>query len=84
MSITKYYNFAKKELFNLNRSITGQGTKKTLDLIKKNLPDLKIKYYPSGRKVFDWKIPNEWNVKDAYVIDKFKKKLLILKKIIYT
>ena len=36
MSIKKYYNFAKHDLFNLNRSITGKDTKKTLELIKKN------------------------------------------------
>lgn len=80
MTIKKYYNFAKKELFSLNRSITGQGTKKTLDLIKKNFPNLKIKSFPSGKKVFDWKIPYEWNVKNAYVIDKFKKKIIDFKK----
>ena len=41
MSIRKYYNFAKKDLFNLNRSITGQGTKNTLNLIKKYFQNLK-------------------------------------------
>lgn len=80
MSITKYYNFAKKELFNLNRSITGEGTKKTLKLIKKKISNFRIKSFPSGKKVFDWKIPYEWNVKNAYVIDKFKKKIIDFKK----
>ena len=54
MSIKKYYNFAKKDLFHLNRSITGKGIRKTLKLIKKELPELKIKSYPSGKKIFDW------------------------------
>ena len=80
MSIKKYYDFAKKELFSLNRSITGEGTKKTLDLIKKHLPNLKIKYYKSGKKVFDWKIPKEWNIKDAYVIDNRGSKIIDFKK----
>jgi len=80
MSIKKYYDFARKELFSLNRSITGEGTKKTLDLIKKHLPDLKIKYYKSGKKVFDWKIPKEWNIKDAYIIDNRGNKIIDFKK----
>ena len=69
MSIRKYYNFAKKDLFNLNRSITGQG-EKYLNLIKKIFPKLKVKSFRSGQKVFDWKIPSEWNIKNAYIADK--------------
>jgi len=79
MSIKKYYNFAKHNLFNLNRSITGKDTKKTLKLIKKKLPNLKLKFYSSGEKVFDWKVPNEWNIKDAYIIDKNGKKIVNFK-----
>lgn len=80
MSIKKYYNFAKHDLFNLNRSITGKDTKKTLELIKKKLPELKIKSYPSGKKIFDWKIPKEWNVNEAYILDKENNKIIDLKK----
>ena len=80
MYIKKYYNFAKYNLFNLNRSITGKGTKKTLELIKKKLPELKIKSYPSGKKIFDWKIPKEWNVNDAYILDKKNNKIIDFKK----
>ncbi len=80
MSIRKYYRFAKKDLFHLNRSITGEGTKTTLKLIKKKIFNLKIKSFQSGKKVFDWSIPYEWNVKNAYVIDKFNKKIIDFKK----
>jgi len=80
MSIKKYYNFAKKDLFHLNRSITGKGIRKTLKLIKKELPELKIKSYPSGKKIFDWKVPNEWNVNEAYILDKQNKKIIDFKK----
>ena len=67
-------NFGKK-LFPICRSITGQGTLKTLkEIKKKHIKNLKIKKIPCGKKVFDWKIPSEWNIKDAYVIDKNKKK----------
>lgn len=76
----KYYILAKKELFLLNRSITGNGIKKTLALIKKHFPKIKILKIKSGTKVFDWKIPQEWNIFDAYVQDKNKKKIIDFKK----
>ena len=47
------YNFA-SELWPLNRSITGKGTRLTLKKIKEHLPDLKIHNIPSGTKAFDW------------------------------
>ena len=72
--IKKYYNIAKYILYPLCRSITGKGTLKSLNIIKKEFPKLKIKKIPSKTKVFDWTIPKEWNVKDAYVKDKFGKK----------
>ena len=76
----KYYNLAKNILFPINRSITGKGTKLTLKIIKKYFPTLKIKKIKSGKKVFDWKVPEEWNVKDAYVLDKYGKKIVDFKK----
>ena len=70
--------FAKK-LFPLNRSLTGKGNVKTLKLIKSQLPNLQIKYFSSGEKVFDWKIPMEWNVQDAWLKDSRGKKILNFK-----
>lgn len=78
--INKYYQFGKNVLFPINRSITGIGTSNTLKLIKKKIPDLKIRSFKSGKKVFDWVIPPEWNVKDAYVLDKTNKKIIDFKK----
>ena len=52
---------------------------KTLIEIKKLLPNLKIKNLKSGTKVYDWKIPPEWNVKEAFVKDKFGKKIIDFK-----
>ena len=78
--IKKYYNIAKDILYPLCRSITGKGTLKSLNIIKKEFPKLKIKKIPSKTKVFDWTIPKEWNVKDAYVKDKFGKKIIDYKK----
>lgn len=76
MSLRKYYNLGKKVLFPINRSITGRGLKKSLNIIKKEFNDLKIKNIKSGTKVFDWKIPPEWNVNNAYVEDKNRKKII--------
>jgi aminopeptidase-like protein len=79
-ALKKYYNLAKKKLFPINRSITGLGTLKTLNYIKKEFKDLKIYKVKSGTKVFDWKVPSEWNIKDGYIINKFNKKILDFKK----
>ena len=57
------------KLWPLNRSLTGDGVRETLSIIKKELPELKIKEIPSQKKVFDWKIPLEWKVNKAYIID---------------
>jgi aminopeptidase-like protein len=79
MNINRYYNLAKNILFPINRSITGNGIKKTLHIIKKEIPFLKIKKIQSGSKVFDWTIPDEWNITDAYVKDKYSKKIINFK-----
>lgn len=74
--ISKYYNFFKTSLYPINRSITGKGTKLSLLLIKKLIPELRLKKFKSGTKTFDWKIPAEWNVNKAYVEDLNKKKII--------
>jgi aminopeptidase-like protein len=57
-----------KELFPICRSITGNGVRETLKIIGKHIP-LEIHEVPSGTEVFDWTIPKEWNIRDAYVKD---------------
>ena len=61
------YNFA-RELWPLNRSLTGDGVRETLKKIKYHLPNLNIHSIPSGTQVFDWTIPKEWVVRSAYII----------------
>ena len=73
------YNWA-KDIFPIYRSITGEGVRKTLKYIKYKVPNLKIKSIPSGKKVFGWKIPLEWSVKDAYVKNSKGKKVIDFKK----
>ena len=67
-----------EELFPLCRSITGDGTRETLHRIGERIP-LEISEIPTGTKVFDWEIPKEWNIHDAYVKDPDGKKILDLK-----
>ncbi|MEY8213820.1 MAG: DUF4910 domain-containing protein [Colwellia sp.] len=56
-----------RELFPINRSITGNGVRETLSILKRNLPNLKIHEVNSGTAVFDWTVPEEWNVTEAYI-----------------
>lgn len=74
MTNKNIYNFAKK-IIKYERSLSGKGNLKTLIEIKKINKDLKIKNFKSGSKVFDWVVPNEWHVKDAYIETPSKKKI---------
>jgi aminopeptidase-like protein len=54
------------ELYPLCRSITGDGVRKTLSILNQHIP-LDIHEIPTGTPVFDWTVPKEWNIRDAYV-----------------
>ncbi|TKB62018.1 MAG: DUF4910 domain-containing protein [Nitrospira sp.] len=63
------------ELYPICRSITGEGVRETLRVIQKRIP-LEMKEVPSGTKVFDWTVPLEWNVADAYVMSQEGKRVI--------
>ena len=79
MRIKKYYLIGKNVLFPICRSITGPGAKKTLKIIQNQFKELKIKKDKSGKRVYDWRIPPEWIIKDAYIKDKNNKKIVDFK-----
>jgi len=59
-----------EDLFPINRSITGSGVRDTLQyIIENHLPEARIKSIRSGKKVFDWTVPDEWEIFEAYVIN---------------
>jgi aminopeptidase-like protein len=64
-----------KQLFPINRSITGPGNRETLHILQEIVP-LEIKEYPSGATVYDWVIPDEWQVLDAWIKDSDGNKLV--------
>src|SRR5437867_13227350 len=53
-------------LYPICRSITGNGTRETLRIIGEHIP-VEIYEVPSGTKIFDWTVPKEWNIKDAFI-----------------
>ncbi|MFZ1289603.1 MAG: DUF4910 domain-containing protein [Melioribacteraceae bacterium] len=67
-----------EKLYPICRSITGNGNRKTLQIIKKIIP-IDIKEVPTGTKVFDWTVPKEWNINDAYVKDSSGNKIIDFK-----
>ena len=64
-----------EELYPICRSITGNGMRQTLRRIQQEIP-LHIEEVPSGTTIFDWTVPPEWNIRDAYVKDASGKRVV--------
>jgi aminopeptidase-like protein len=62
------YDLSKK-LFPINRSLTGNGNRETLKVLRGFIPEIVVKEVPTGTKCFDWTVPKEWNCKAAYIIN---------------
>ncbi|MEU3241435.1 MULTISPECIES: DUF4910 domain-containing protein [unclassified Streptomyces] len=57
-----------ERLYPLCRSITGDGVRATLEIVGEYIP-LQVHEVPTGTEVLDWTVPQEWNIRDAYVAD---------------
>lgn len=68
-----------QQLFPLHRSLTGHGFRASLAILQQHLPGLNTVEVASGTRCFDWQVPNEWNVTDAYIIDPAGHKMLDFK-----
>ena len=68
-----------RRLFPICRSITGHGVRETLKIIQEYIP-LKVHEISTGTKVFDWAIPREWNIKDAYIKNSKGERIIDFKK----
>ena len=64
-----------EKLFPINRSLTGNGNRETLDIINEIIP-IKINEIKSGTKAYDWKVPKEWNIKSAWIKDSSGNKII--------
>ena len=74
----RIYEIAKR-IFPICRSITGDGVRETLAILKEYVPEMEIFEVPSGTPVFDWTVPKEWNIKDAYIEDESGKRIVDFK-----
>ncbi len=68
-----------RELYPVCRSITGNGVRETLRQVGEHIP-LKVHEVPTGTQVFDWTVPKEWNIRDAYVKNSDGHKVIDFKK----
>lgn len=64
------------DLFPICRSLSGPGVRETLGYLKERVPQMEIHSVPTGTKVFDWTVPEEWHVREAYIEDETGKRIV--------
>lgn len=65
-----------KDLFPINRSLTGEGVRQTLTYLQNHIPEMRIQSVASGYQAFDWQVPQEWVLRDAYIADQQGNKII--------
>lgn len=78
-SVGKYCHELATKLFPICRSLTGPGVRETLSILTEQLPGLVIHAVPSGTKAFDWTVPDEWTIRDAYIANEDGHKIIDFK-----
>ena len=64
------------ELFPICRSLTGNGLRKTLRILAREAGGMMMHEVPTGTRCFDWEVPREWNIRDAYLLDPAGRKVI--------
>ena len=66
-SIGDYMYELAERLFPICRSITGDGFRRSLEMIREEVPEMKVFEVPTGTEVFDWTVPREWNIRGGWI-----------------
>jgi aminopeptidase-like protein len=69
-----------RDLFPITRSLTGPGVRETLAYLRRLLPSLAVESVASGTQAFDWTVPDEWTVRDAYICDENAERIVDFRK----